>query len=191
MTMKTLRQMTASKFALFTGCTLIALTAAAASAQAPATPAPAAQAPATPPPAAAPAATPPAATPQGASTLTVKVKGIRNAKGKIGIVLYGKEDGFPMDPSSSVARQMVEIDPKTMTATAVFANLPAGTYAATVLHDENLIGKMEFDAQGVPLEGYGVSNDPDSSSGPPSYDAAKFAVSGPDTAIVISMIYWQ
>ena len=186
--MRIFAKVIANRLGIFTGCCLLAIAGAAAHAQAPATPAPATP---PPPPASAPAAAAPAATPQGTSTLTVKVKGIRNAKGKIGVVLYGKEDGFPMDPSSSVARQMVEIDPKTMTATAVFANLPAGTYAATVLHDENLIGKMEFDAQGVPLEGYGVSNDPDSSSGPPSYDAAKFAVSGPDTAIVISMIYWQ
>jgi uncharacterized protein (DUF2141 family) len=181
--MKTFDTVTANRIGTFTGCLMLAIASLTAYAQAPATPA-------TPAPAA-PAATAPAATPQGTCTLTVKVKGIRNAKGKIGVVLYGKEDGFPLDPSGAVARKLTDIDPKTMTATLVFENLPAGSYAATVLHDENLVGKMEFDAQGVPIEGYGVSNDPDSSSGPPSFDAAKFTVAGPDTAIVISMIYWQ
>jgi uncharacterized protein (DUF2141 family) len=177
--MKKLATVTANRLGLFTGCLMLLIASAATHAQTPAT-----AAPATPAPAAAPAT-------QGTSTLTVKVKGIRNAKGKISMVLYGKEDGFPMDPSSAMARKQVDIDPKTMTATVVFDNLPAGTYAATVMHDENMVGKMEFDAQGIPIEGYGVSNDPDSSSGPPTFDASKFTVAGPDTAIVISMIYWQ
>jgi uncharacterized protein (DUF2141 family) len=142
---------------------------------------------------AAPAATAPAQTPpaQGNSSLTVKIKGIRNAKGKIDVVLYNKGDGFPMDPTSAIAMKQVDVDPKTMTATVVFDKLADGTYAATVLHDENLVGKMEFDAQGTPIEGYGISNNPDSSSGPPSWDASKFTVNQAGTAIEIAMIYWQ
>jgi hypothetical protein len=90
-------------------------------AQAPTSPAPAqaappqtAPAPATPAATAtASAQTPPA---QGNSTLTVKIKGIRNAKGKIDVVLYNKGDGFPMDPTSAIAMKQIDIDPKTMTA---------------------------------------------------------------------------
>jgi uncharacterized protein (DUF2141 family) len=158
------------------------------------TPAPAA-APAAPaqatPAAPAQAATAPATASQGTSTLTVKVKGIRNAKGKIDVVLYGNENGFPMDPSNAVAMRQVDIDPQTMTATIVFDKLPQGFYAATVMHDEKMVGKMEFDSQGIPIEGYGVSNNPDSSSGPPTWDASKVNVNQPDNAIEISMIYWQ
>lgn len=174
---------------------LLSLTAVAVSAQAP--PAPATAPAATPAPSA-PAqpssdqATPTAATPaQGASTLTIKIKGIRNAKGKIDVALYGSDKGFPMDPSNAVGLKQIDVDPKTMTATAVFEKLPQGNYAATVMHDENLVGKMEFDASGVPLEGYGISNNPDSSQGPPTWDDSKFAVNKPDAAIEISMIYWQ
>lgn len=165
-------------------------------AQAPTAPAPAqatpaqnAPAPATPAPAGTAPALPPAA--QGNSTLTVKVKGIRNAKGKIVVVLYNKGDGFPMDPTSAMAMKQVDIDAKTMTATVVFDKLAEGAYAATVLHDENMAGKMEFDAQGTPIEGYGISNNPDSSSGPPSWDASKFTVNQAGAAIEIAMIYWQ
>jgi uncharacterized protein (DUF2141 family) len=163
-------------------------------AQTPIAPAPAQATPAqTAPAPAMPAATAPAQTPaaQGNSVLTVKIKGIRNAKGKIDVVLYNKGDGFPMDPTSAIAMKQVDIDPKTMTATVVFEKLAEGVYAATVLHDENLVGKMEFDAQGTPIEGYGISNNPDSSSGPPSWDASKFTVSQPGSAIEIAMIYWQ
>jgi uncharacterized protein (DUF2141 family) len=158
-------------------------------AQTPAAPAPAQSAPAP----ASPAQTTPAPTApaQGTSTLTVKIKNIRNAKGKIDVALYGKEQGFPMDPSSAVALKQADIDPQTMTATVVFEKLPQGAYAATVMHDENMVGKMEFDGQGIPLEGYGISNNPDSSSGPPTWDASKFNVNQSDTAIEIAMIYWQ
>jgi len=154
-----------------------------------ATPAQTGPAPAAPTPVAtAPSPTAPA---QGNSTLTVKIKGIRNAKGKINVVLYNKGDGFPMDRTSAIAVKQVDVDPKTMTATVVFDKLADGVYAATVLHDENLVGKMEFDAQGTPIEGYGISNNPDSSSGPPTWDASKFTVSQPGSAIEIAMIYWQ
>jgi uncharacterized protein (DUF2141 family) len=169
----------------FALCSLLAVSAVSLVAQAPATPPPAAATPAAEPAAA------PTTTPALTSTVTVKVKGIRNAKGKIDVVLYGSSEGFPLDPSSAAAKKQVDVDPKTMTATIVFDKLPQGTYAATVLHDENLVGKMEFDSQGMPLEGYGISNNPDSSSGPPSFDDSKFKVDQPDVALEIAMVYWQ
>lgn len=135
-----------------------------------------------------PAAAAPAAA--GTATLTVRISGIRSTTGKIGVVLYGDGQGFPLDPSQSVAVKRVDIDPKTLTATAVFEKLPQGVYAVTVLHDEKLIGKMEFDSQGIPLEGYGISNNPDSSSGPPTFDESKFSVNQAEQAIDIAMYYW-
>jgi len=175
-------------------CALVAITAGTVAAQttAPAPQATPSTAPAgTAPTAAAPTSQTPAVAPQGTSTLTVKVKGIRNAKGKIDVVLYGSDKGFPMDPSSAVALKQVDVDPQTMTATVVFEKIPQGFYAATVMHDENMVGKMEFDSQGIPMEGYGISNNPDSNSGPPTWDASKFNVNQPETSIEISMIYWQ
>ena len=139
----------------------------------------------------APGAAPQAAPAQSTSSLTVKIKGIRNAKGKIAVVLYGDEKGFPLDPSNAVAAKQVDIDPQTLTATVVFDKLPQGVYAATVLHDENMVGKMEFDPQGTPLEGYGISNNPDSSQGPPTFNDSKFAVNQSEAAIEIAMVYWQ
>lgn len=136
----------------------------------------------------APAASAPA---QATSTLTVKIKGIRNAKGKISVVLYGSANGFPLDPSNAAAVRQVDVDPQSLTATVVFEKLPPGVYAATVLHDENLVGKMEFDSAGTPLEGYGISNNPDTSEGPPTFDESKFTVGAADAAIEIAMVYWQ
>jgi uncharacterized protein (DUF2141 family) len=167
-------------------CTLIAISAGTLTAQT-------STAPASTPAAAAPTqATPaPNAPSQSTSTLTIKIKGIRNTKGKISVVLYGDAKGFPLDPSSAVAIKQVDVDAPSLTATVVFEKLPQGVYAATVLHDENLVGKMEFDSQGTPLEGYGISNNPDSSSGTPTFDDSKFQLNQPDAAIEIAMVYWQ
>ncbi|MGA2674025.1 MAG: DUF2141 domain-containing protein [Terracidiphilus sp.] len=128
---------------------------------------------------------------EATATLTVHIVGIRNAKGKIGIVLFRDGKGFPSDISNAVAMKQVDIDPQTLTAKIVFEKLPQGVYAAAVLHDENLTGKMEFDPQGVPLSGYGISNNPDTTQGPPTPDDAKFTVDKPEAAIDIKMVYWQ
>jgi len=140
---------------------------------------------------ASPAATPASAPAVAKSTLTIHLTGFRNAKGKVALSLYRDGKGFPMDPASSVESQKLEIDPKTLSATAVFADLPQGGYAVAVLHDENLTGKMEYDASGIPLTGYGISNNPDTSQGPPTPESAMVAVNQPETKIDIKLVYWQ
>ena len=135
--------------------------------------------------------TPKAVSPQAKSTLTVHITGFRNAKGRIKIALYRDGKGFPSDPSSAIASQSFEIDPQTLSASAVFKDLPQGVYAASILHDENMTGKMEFDSQGMPQSGYGISNNPDTSHGPPTPDQSTFTVSQSETTIEIKMVYWQ
>jgi uncharacterized protein (DUF2141 family) len=164
-------------------CGLLTASAALLGAQAPPTPA-TTPAPA---PAAAPAPTPVEAT----ATLTVHIMGFRNAKGKAGVVLFKDGKGFPADMASVVAANQADVDPQTLSATVVFKNLPQGIYAASVLHDENLSGKMEFDSQGIPQSGYGISNNPDTSQGPPTADQANFPVKQSEATIDIKMVYWQ
>jgi uncharacterized protein (DUF2141 family) len=142
-----------------------------------------AQAPASPAPASAPA--------PAKSTLTIHLTGFRNAKGKVNIDLFRDGKGFPLDPSGVVASERLEIDAKSLNATAVFADLPRGTYAATVIHDENLTGKMEFNASGIPLKGCGFSNNPDTMQGPPTPESATFAVNQPETKIEIKIVYFE
>ena len=125
------------------------------------------------------------------ATLTIHLTGFRNAKGKVNIALFRDGKGFPTDSASAVESQRLEIDPKSLSATAVFAELPQGGYAVAVLHDENLTGKMEFDASGIPLTGYGISNNPDTTQGPPTPESAMVSVNQPETKIDIKLVYWQ
>ena len=94
------------------------------------------------------------------STLTIHMTGFRNAKGKVNIDLFRDGKGFPLDPAGVTASKKLEIDPKTLSATAVFADLPQGVYAVTVVHDDNLTGKMEFDASGISAEGIRILKQP-------------------------------
>jgi uncharacterized protein (DUF2141 family) len=125
------------------------------------------------------------------STLTIHLTGFRNATGKVNIDLFRDGKGFPLDAAGVVESERLEIDPKTLSATAVFADLPQGIYAVVVVHDDNLTGKMEFDASGIPLKGCGFSNNPNTTQGPPTPDSATFAVNQPETKIAIDLVYFQ
>jgi uncharacterized protein (DUF2141 family) len=125
------------------------------------------------------------------STLTIHLTEFRNAKGKVNIDLFRDGKGFPLDPTGVVESKRLDIDPKTLSATAVFADLPQGVYAVAVVHDDNLTGKMEFDASGIPLKGFGFSNNPDTSQGPPTPESATFALIQPEAKIEIKIAYWQ
>ena len=116
-------------------------------------------------------------------TLTVKVTGIHDRDGDVKVALRS-------GPKTMVQSRAVEIDPKTMTATAVFDNLEPGTYGVATFQDENKNGKLDFNDVGVPVEGYGHSNHPAKREGPPPFDETKFALSQPTTSIEIQLIYW-
>jgi uncharacterized protein (DUF2141 family) len=119
---------------------------------------------------------------QAVSRLTVSVTRIRNAKGNIGFALY--RDG------NLVQNRQAEINPKTLTAVTIFENIPQGKYTVQLLHDENLNGKMDKNFLGMPLEGYGMSNNPKKRMSKPGFDETNFQVNPPECAIEIKMIYW-
>ena len=123
------------------------------------------------------------------SALTVHINGARNTKGQIGVVLFQSPEGFPGDTSKAIGQQRVNIDSGTQSAEVIFKDLPYGTYAVSVLHDENDNGKMDKNFMGIPKEGYGASNNPRKRMGPPEFDEAKFSVNQPEQTIEIRLIY--
>jgi len=129
--------------------------------------------------------------PAARGKLTVHITGIRNATGKIGILLFPGANGFPLDFAKAAAAKQVEIDAKTLTADVVFDKIRQGAYAVVVLHDDNLTGKMEYDSGGIPTKGYGISNNPPRRDAPPTDDESTLTVDKPESAIEIRMIYWQ
>jgi len=125
----------------------------------------------------------------GTAILTIRVTGARNAKGKIRVALFRDGKGFPNDASQSVHTQAADIDPQTLGAQVVFADLSAGVYAVSVFHDENMNEKLDKNFMGVPKEGYGASNNPKKKMGPPNFDETKFQLGVADQSVEIKLMY--
>lgn len=68
--------------------------------------------------------------------------------------------------------------------TLTFENVQPGSYAIMVLHDKNENNRMDFQANGMPKENYGMSNN-EMTMGPPTFADAKFEVAGEDMALTI------
>lgn len=125
----------------------------------------------------------------GTANLTVRVTGARNAKGKIRVALFRDGKGFPNDASQAVHTQAANIDPQTLSAQVVFTDLPAGVYAVSVFHDENMNEKLDKNFMGVPKEGYGASNNPKKKMGPPNFDETKFRFGMAEQSVEIKLMY--
>ena len=52
----------------------------------------------------------------------------------------------------------------------VFENVPVGSYALSVIHDENENFELDSNFFGIPKEGFGFGNDAMGSFGPPSFE---------------------
>lgn len=132
----------------------------------------------------------PPAQAQATSTLTVLITGARSAKGKMIVWLFKDAQGFPGDTSKIFRQQSVGVDPNTKTAQVTFKDLPQGTFAVSVLHDENNNGKMDKNFFGMPKESYGASNNPGKKMRAANFDEAKFSVNTPEQTIKIALIHW-
>ena len=96
----------------------------------------------------------------------------RNTRGNILICLTSNADKFPDCRGDATARTL------TISASASharFSNLAAGTYAVSMIHDENANGRMDMRLF-LPREGFGFSRNPAIGMGPPRFTSASFTV---------------
>jgi uncharacterized protein (DUF2141 family) len=122
----------------------------------------------------------------GESTVDINVGTFRNTKGWLGCRLYSSPTGFPRDPAPREQRIAIAGG----IARCTFTNVPAGTYAVAVMHDENGNGKLDSNFLGIPTEGYGVSNNHTHAMSAPTWDESKFEVkAGQDVRLGISLKY--
>jgi uncharacterized protein (DUF2141 family) len=128
------------------------------------------------------------AEPPNSATLTIRIINARNANGLIRIALFESAEGFPGDSSKALRTQPAKIDPQTLTAQAVFTDIPRGTYAVILFHDENGNGKLDKNLVGIPKEGYGASNNPTKKMRPPAFDEAKFSLAS-DQSVEVKLVY--
>lgn len=117
--------------------------------------------------------------------LTVTVTSLENANGQVRAALYNRAEGFPMDNSKIYKAVSVAAEkPRTV---LIFKNVPYGTYAVAVLHDENENGEMDSNVFGYPQEGYGVSNNEIPAFSTPSFEDARFEFQEGEENLLINL----
>jgi len=118
----------------------------------------------------------------------VEMLGIRNSTGAVACALFESPEGFPTE-FMRFASNLMMVRVRGTKATCGFEQIPPGTYALAVIHDENRDGKLATDWMGLPKEGYGFSNDAKGTLGAPSFEAASFLYDGQSLQMAITIQY--
>lgn len=121
------------------------------------------------------------------ATVSAEVSTLRNQKGHLFCRLYSSPAGFPEGRAGTRELRLAIHGP---TARCTFEGVPAGTYAVSVMHDENANERLDKNFLGVPTEGYGASNNHTHALSAPGWDESKFGVaSGKDVGLAIALRY--
>ncbi len=121
------------------------------------------------------------------ANLTLTISKLRNQKGEVCIALFESKTGFPEDDTHAVCNNCFAISELPMT---VNFDVPYGSYAASVLHDENKDGELNTGLLGIPKEGIGFSNDPRIIKGTPSFEKTRFEFTDDSQAVEIAVKYF-
>jgi len=121
----------------------------------------------------------------GSSKLTVHVNGVRSARGDVAITVYPDDKRRFLSKGGKLARVRV---PAASTVQACFW-LPPANYEVAIYHDAN--GDQDFNRTivGLPAEGFGFSNNPDTKIGLPPISAVRFRLPSGEGSIAIQMKY--
>ena len=126
------------------------------------------------------------APPPSKSTLEIRFEGIRTSKGMIAIGINTSEEGWPRKPQMEL--QWVKGELKDGVFVARIPDLPYGTYAVSVLDDENSNLEMDM-VLGIPKEGWGFSENPPFKLSAPKFSECAFKINQPVHQITISLRY--
>lgn len=118
----------------------------------------------------------------------VKILNIKNSTGTVACALFDASPGFPTEYLRMATNVMV-IKIRKDLARCDFEDIPQGNYAMAVVHDENMNGKLDTNWLGVPIEGFGFSNDAKGILGAPSFSAASFPYNGQNLELTMTLNY--
>lgn len=119
------------------------------------------------------------------TSLQVYISGANSDVGNIRILVFSKPSGFPDQVKQAV--RSISLAPKNGKANFKLTDLPTGTYAIGVIHDQDNNGKLSTNAVGYPIEKFGFSNNPKVYFGPPSFDKAAFVLGKTAVSVEISL----
>jgi len=114
-------------------------------------------------------------------TLTVHVDGLDSNEGTVRAELTTAQN---YDGDGNVRAATLSI--KDGTARWTIDDVPPGTYAVRLYHDENDNGELDTNIFGVPQEPFGFSNNARGSMGPPDFEEAAFTVASDSLSMTIT-----
>ena len=85
----------------------------------------------------------------------VKILDIRNSNGAVACALFEAPEGFPAE-FLRYATNLMMVKVRDTQARCDFLDIPPGTYALAVIHDENMDGTLDTNRLEIPTDGYGL-----------------------------------
>jgi len=117
--------------------------------------------------------------------LSIQVTGVRSTKGEVALTLY------PDDRRRFLAKggKFARVRTKALLTTQACFWLAPGSYALAAYHDAN--GDRDFNRTlvGLPAEGFGFSNNPETKVGLPPLSAVRFSVGPTERTLSVQMRY--
>jgi uncharacterized protein (DUF2141 family) len=117
--------------------------------------------------------------------LVVQVGGIKSPTGEVAITVYPDDRRRFMAPGGKLLRERV----KAAATVRTCFWLPPGSYAVAVYHDRDADQDFDRTMMGLPAEGFGFSNDPETKIGLPALSAARFRLPAGEKVLPIQMRY--
>ena len=108
---------------------------------------------------------------QAQNNIKVTITGFNNNDGKAMVGLYNSEETFLKKEYKAIKTNI-----KNNQASVEFSDVPDGTYAISMFHDENENGKLDMFMGFYPTEPYACSNNAKGMFGPPKWKDAVFTV---------------
>ena len=113
---------------------------------------------------------------KSSNSVFVNISNLNSDKGKVFIAIYNSEKSF-----LGKGYKHIKAPVKNKSCKVVFKDIPNGTYAISMFHDENGNNKMDTNFMGIPKEDYGCSNNAKGFMGPPKWEDAKFKINNEST----------
>ena len=118
-----------------------------------------------------------------ATEVTIHIKDVKVTDGDIYISAWDSEAKW-IEHTNPVAWTRAKAE---VPQTSITVELPEGSYAFSVYHDVDGNQQMSYNAQSLPIEPWGLSNDAPAESAPPSWDDLVVEIIGDAMTIEISL----
>lgn len=125
-----------------------------------------------------------------AKTLEFTIEGIKSNKGKIYIQLFKGEENYQNNNAYLSSIATAKQGQVTITFNGLIDDdLGNDDYGIRYYHDENDNASMETNLFGMPLEGYGYSNNAKANYGPVGYSHIKFHMTNETQVNTSTIVY--